>query len=125
MKIAKGHQPLMPYLILENADGFIEFTKTVFQATEVYKGYRNDDKKNIEHAEVQINGCNIMMADTTEDFGVANAHLFVYVDDADATFNLALNNGSTIVNNLADQDYGRSGGIKDPFGNTWWITSMK
>lgn len=66
-----------------------------------------------------------MMGDRTEDFGVATANLFIYVDDADATFNLALENGATIVNNLADQDYGRSGGIQDPFGNVWWITSMK
>ena len=27
MKIAKGHQPVMPYLILKNAEGFIDFTK--------------------------------------------------------------------------------------------------
>lgn len=115
----------MPYLILENAAGFIEFTKKVFNATEVYKGFRDGDSTKIVHAEVQINGCNIMMADVTEDFGAANAHLFVYVDDADTTFNIALENGATVANNLADQDYGRSGGIVDPFGNTWWITSMK
>ncbi|WP_431200968.1 hypothetical protein ACQ86K_30970 [Mucilaginibacter sp. P19] len=23
----------------------------------------------------------------------------------------------------ADQPYGRSAGVKDPFGNTWWITN--
>jgi len=125
MKIAKGHQPVMPYLILDTSTAFIEFTKKVFNATEVYKGLRNDGSGKVEHAEVQINGCNIMMGDRTEDFGVATANLFIYVDDADATFNLALENGATIVNNLADQDYGRSGGIQDPFGNVWWITSMK
>lgn len=125
MKIAKGHQPLMPYLILKNAEAFIEFTKRVFNATEIYKGLRNDGGGKVEHAEVQINGCNIMMADVTDDFGVANANLFVYVDDADTTFNLALENGATVANSLADQDYGRSGGIRDPFGNVWWITSMK
>lgn len=125
MKIAKGHQSLMPYLILENAATFIEFTKEVFSATEIYKGLRNDGSGNIEHAEVQINGCNIMMADVTTDFGVATSNLFIYVDDADTTFNLALENGATVVNSLADQPYGRSGGVQDPFGNVWWITSMK
>jgi hypothetical protein len=24
----------------------------------------------------------------------------------------------------ADQSYGRSAGVNDPFGNTWWITSV-
>ena len=115
----------MPYLILQDSAAFIEFTKKVFNASEVYKGIRSDGSGKMEHAEVQINGCNIMMADVTEDFGTANANLFIYVDDADATFDLALENGATVVNNLADQQYGRSGGFQDPFGNVWWVTSMK
>ena len=125
MKIAKGHQPIMPYLILQDAEAFIQFTKTVFNATEVYKGYWPDDNTKIEHAEVQMNGSNIMIADVTEDFGVANANLFVYVENAGETLKTALNNGATTVNELAEQDYGQSAGFKDPFGNVWWLTSMK
>ncbi len=125
MKIATGHQPLMPYLILKNAASFIPFTQTVFGAEEVYKGYRDNDNQFIMHAEVRINGCNIMFADVNEFFDVANANLFIYVEDADATFQLALEHGCTVVNEMADQDYGRSGGVEDPFGNVWWITSMK
>lgn len=124
MKIAKGHQPVMPYLILRNAEGFINFTKTVFNAIEIFKGYR-DDSKQIMHAEVQINGCNIMFADVTEDFDVANANFFIYVDDADETYNLALENDATIVTEMDDQSYGRSGGVKDPWGNVWWISSLQ
>ncbi|MCH5600756.1 VOC family protein [Niabella ginsengisoli] len=125
MKIPKGHQPLMPYLILKNADAFIEFTKVVFGATEIFKSYRDNDNKIIMHAEVQINGCNIMFADMNEFYGVANGNLFIYVEDADKTAAVALENGAKIINELADQDYGRSGGIEDPFGNVWWLTSMK
>lgn len=124
MKIAKGHQPVMPYLILKNAEGFIDFTKKVFNASEVYKGYDEENPNQIVHAEVQINGCNIMMADVTEDFDTANSNLFIYVDDADETYQLALQNGATVVNEIADQSYGRGGGVKDPWGNVWWISSM-
>ena len=125
MKIAKGHQPVMPYLILKGAEDFIKFTEKVFNAKEVYKGYRDDDTSLIVHAEIQISGSNIMIADVTEDFGVANANLFVYVDDADTTYSRALQNGASTVNVIADQNYGRSGGVRDPFGNVWWITSIK
>lgn len=114
----------MPYLILKNAEGFIDFTKKVFNASEVYKGYDEENPNQIVHAEVQINGCNIMMADVTEDFDTANANLFIYVDDADETYQLALQNGATVVNEIADQGYGRGGGVKDPWGNVWWISSM-
>ncbi|WP_114792017.1 VOC family protein [Niabella yanshanensis] len=125
MKIPNGHQPLMPYLILKNAEGFIAFTKTVFGAREIFKSYRDNDNKIIMHAEVQINGCNIMFADMNEFYGVANSNLFIYVENADHTVALAVENGAVIVNELADQDYGRSGGIEDPFGNVWWVTSIK
>jgi PhnB protein len=125
MKIAKGHQGVMPYLIVKNANEFIHFAKTVFNAMVVYKSFRNESSGEIAHAEISINDCNIMLADVTEDFDVANANLFVYVEDADATFHLALESDAEIVSNLADQGYGRSGGIRDPFGNVWWITSLK
>lgn len=115
----------MPYLILKNALGFIDFTRDVFGAEEVFKSYRDNDNQIIMHAEVRINGCNIMFADVNEFFDVANANLFLYVEDADSSFQKALDHGATVVNELADQDYGRSGGIKDPFGNTWWLTSMR
>lgn len=125
MKVASGHQPVMPYLILKNAKSFIEFTKAVFGAEEVFKSYRDNDNECIMHAEIRINGCNVMFADVNEFYGVANANLFIYVDDADKTVTIAVEHGAKIINELADQDYGRSGGVEDPFGNVWWVTSMK
>lgn len=124
MKTAPGHQPLMPYLILQNAEDFIGFTQRVFDATEIFKSYRDDDSKEIMHAEVQINGCNIMFASVTEGFGAAPANLFVYVDDARETLRKAVNNGCEVIDEIAERDYGLSGGVRDPFGNVWWLTSM-
>ena len=31
--------------------------------------------------------------------------------------------GAKLVTPVADQQYGRSGGVEDPFGLTWWITT--
>ncbi|MGJ7033525.1 VOC family protein [Niabella hirudinis] len=125
MKVAKGHQPLMPYLILLNAESFIGFTQRVFNALEIFKSYRDEDSKEIMHAEVQINGCNILFADVTEGYDAAPANLFVYVDDAAETLRKAVNNGCEIIDELAQRDYGHSAGVRDPFGNVWWLTSMK
>jgi len=50
--------------------------------------------------------------------------LYVYVDDVDATFQRALAAGAMSVQAPADQFYGdRSGGVKDLFGNLWWIAT--
>ncbi len=110
--------------MLANCQAFIEYTKNVFNAVPGMKRMRDDQPEAIMHAEVAIQGCTIMFADTRDQWPVANANLFVYVDDADATYKLALEHGSGTIMDLSDQDYGRTCGVLDPFGNTWWITSI-
>ena len=121
-KIPGNYQTVMPYLIVKDAAKFISFMQTVFNATETYKAMR--DENTIMHAEIMIGGSTIMFADSTETYGARNAGMFIYVDDADETFKKAIDNGVTVVNEMSDQSYGRSGGVTDPFGNTWWITSI-
>ena len=122
LKIPENYQTVMPYLIVKDAAKFISFMQTVFDATETYKAMR--DENIIMHAEIMIGGSTIMFADSTDTYGARNAGMFIYVDDADATFKKAIENGATVVNEMADQSYGRSGGVEDPFGNTWWITGI-
>ena len=48
--------------------------------------------------------------------------LHVYVPNVDAVYQKALKAGATSLSEPADQFYGdRSGGVKDPAGNTWHI----
>ena len=53
------------------------------------------------------------------------ADMFVYVENADETYDRSLKHGATTIMGPADQNYGRSCGVTDPFGNIWWITSVK
>lgn len=123
MKIPEGYQQIMPYLIINDATGFINFMKTVFGATEKYKAMR--DENIIAHAELQLGDSTIMFADATGDFPPRPAGMFIYVENADETYATALANGAISIMPPADMDYGRSCGIQDPFGNTWWpITAI-
>jgi len=122
LKVPEHYQAVMPYLILSNAAAFITFAEEVLGAKEVMKEMRNE--KTIRHAEIKIGKSIIMVAETTPDYEPQNAGMFVYVQDADATFEKALEYGAELVLEVSDMPYGRSGGVKDPFGNTWWITSM-
>ena len=122
MKIPQGHQSVMPYLILNEAEDFSEFTKQVFDA-KVNLTKLREDEKTIMHSELMIGNSTIMFAGATEQFTPQTAHLFVYVPNADASYQMALDKGATSVMGLSDQDYGRTCGVLDPFGNTWWITS--
>ena len=123
MNLPENNQTVMPYLILPNASSFISFMEKVFGANEILKHMRDDNK--IMHGEIMIGDSTIMFADTTEQFQTSTANLFIYVEDADQTIEKAKSEGAIVVKEITDEDYGRGGGIKDPFGNIWWITTPK
>lgn len=110
----------MPYLILKDAQGFIDFAQATFAATEQSKQMR--DETTIQHAQILIGDSVIMLAEAVAPWPVNNAGIFVYVENADAAYQKALELGSTSIMEPTDMPYGRSCGIKDPFGNTWWPT---
>ena len=96
--------------------------RTFFDAEEKYRVMRNETI--LMHGEISINGNHIMFADATEDFAEQTSGMFIYVDDCDSVYQKAIGNGATAMMPPADQSYGRSAGIKDPFGNSWWMTSV-
>ncbi len=122
MNIPNGHQTVMPYLMLNGADTFINFVKLVFHAEVTFE--RKRDENYLMHAEVRINGSTLMFCDATDQWKAQNANLFVYVPNADETYQKAVAAGAETVMPLSDQDYGRTCGITDPTGNVWWITSV-
>ena len=109
----------MPYLMMEDA-AFIDFIKTVFDAEMTHESMR-DGK--VGHCEAQIGGSTIMFSNSRDEWKPATANMFVYVPDADETYKRALDAGASSIMEIADQDYGRSGGFSDTFGNVWWVTS--
>jgi PhnB protein len=121
-KIPEDFPTITPYLIIKNAAGFIQFTQDVFGAALINKHMR--DENIIMHGEIKIGNSVIMFADSTAEYPPMNAGLFIYVEDADIAYKKALDNGAIAVTQLGNQSYGRSGGVKDAFGNTWWITSV-
>lgn len=124
MDIPNEHQTIMPYLILDQASKFRDFVKTVFNAEDLMMRLR-EDGKTIMHAEVRINNSTIMYSESTPEWKEQTTNLFIYVEDADSTFHKALDNAGEMVMPLRNEDYGRTCGIKDPCGNTWWITAIR
>jgi PhnB protein len=123
MNIPKEHQTIMPYLMLEKAAKFSDFAKTVFNAVIIKWKLRKDGKTPM-HCELTIGGSTIMFTEATEQWKPQTANLFVYVASADETYKKAIASGAETVMALSDQDYGRTCGVCDPFGNIWWITSI-
>lgn len=123
METQGSPQTVIPYLVIPNALQFYDFVQNVFDGQETAK-FLNDDQS-LMHGEVKIGGSTIMFGNCSEEWTSMPAGLYVNVENADSTFQRALDHGATVVMEMSNKDYGRTGGVKDPFGNTWWITSSK
>jgi PhnB protein len=120
--IPEGYNRVIPYLIANDAAKLIDFTKQVFDAQEIGRMPGPDGK--IGHAEVRIGDSVIMFSDGSEQHAPQNAMLHVYVTDADAVYQKAIQAGAKVVREIANQFYGdRSGGVQDAWGNQWWIST--
>src|SRR5258708_21119290 len=117
-----GYHRVTRYLAVPDAQGLIDFVVKVFDARE-REVIRQPDGQ-VRHAEVQIGDSIIMLGSPSSTFGTATATLYVYVDDADARYQKALDAGATSISEPADQFYGdRHAGVKDPNDITWWIAT--
>ena len=83
MKIPNEYLPVMPYVITEDASGFLEFAKQVFGATPqmIVPG---DGGRSIRHGEIRIFDAVIMFADTPENFAPCACGMFIYVEGVDS-----------------------------------------
>jgi PhnB protein len=112
-----------PYLPVQGANRLIDFLKQAFGAQETSRHTRPDGT--VAHAEVQIGDSVIGIGDSIE-LQPAPTALHLYVPDADAMYARALRAGATSMQEPADQHYGdREAGVKDPFGNHWYIGTHK
>ena len=129
--IPEGYHSVTPYLVIKGAADALEFYKTAFGATELF---RMEHEGKIGHAEIKIGDSPIMLADEHPDqghvspttLGGSPVGIMIYVDDVDKIFNQAIAAGGKQVKPLEDQFYGdRSGTLTDPFGHVWTVATHK
>jgi PhnB protein len=120
--IPDGYPTVTPYLAVADAAKFIAFMSTVFAAKTTEQLMRPDGT--IGHTELRVGDSMIMLSEASESHPATPVMLHVYVEDVDAAFERAVRAGGTVVSTPTNQFYGdRSGGVKEPSGNTIWIAS--
>ena len=121
--IPDGYTAITPYLIVENAAGLLDFLGRAFGAVERMRVPM--PQGGIGHAEVEIDGAVLMLADAAPpDFPAGNTLIHLYVEDVDSVYTRAVNAGATVIAEPADQFYGdRVARVGDPSGNQWSIAS--
>jgi uncharacterized glyoxalase superfamily protein PhnB len=122
--IPEGYHSVTPYLTADNAAKLLDFVKAAFEAKELFRHLGPDGA--VAHAEVKIGDSIVMVGQARDQWKGRTAMLYLYVPDMDATFKRALAAGATSVQEPTDQFYGdRNGGVQDPSGNQWWISTHK
>jgi uncharacterized glyoxalase superfamily protein PhnB len=117
-----GHKTVEPWIISRNTGGLLEFMSTAFGAEESFRVPMGDGS--IGHAEARIGDSTILAFDSRPEWPDTPAFLRLYVDDGDATFAKALAAGATAITEMTEMYWGdRTGRVRDPFGNLWWIQS--
>lgn len=116
-----GYPNVIPCLTVKDASGLFEFICRVFDGKEVE---RHDADGVLRHGEIRIGDSMVMVSEASERWPAAAASVHLYVPDADAVYKRALSEGAMSVMEVDKRFYGdRSGGVKDPWGITWWVAT--
>jgi PhnB protein len=115
--IPDGFHTITPRLVADDVEVLIAFLKTAFGAA--------GDLPGEGPAQLRIGDSLVMVSE----FGPresTEAFLYLYVEDADATYQRAIDAGAVSLEAPADMPYGdRRAMIRDPGGNVWQIATYR
>ena len=118
-----GYTTAAPWIVTRDTRELFAFITDVFDGVELGQVPLEDGS--IGHAEIRVGDTVLLAFDQRDGWPHQPSLLRVFVADADATTEAALNAGATLVTPPLTQAFGQRGSrIRDPFGNIWWITAV-
>jgi len=113
---------LNPFVILEDAAGFIAFAEHVFDAVEVADARTPTPAGRLIHAELRVGDSLLLLADPQEGWGTHPGMFQVWVSDVDAVVARAVARDAALVTSPTPF-YGslKLARVQDPWGNLWWL----
>lgn len=120
----ESYNSVSVYIMAERAQRLIDFLKQTFDA-EPLRRFDGPDGR-IMHAEVRVGDTVVMLSEANNAYPAFPVWLHVYVPDVEAAYNKALAAGGVSVQQPTrrEGDPDRRGGVQDPAGNTWWISTQ-
>ena len=120
MIIPPGFSTVTPYFFVDDAPKFLEFLVAGLGGDELSR-HMNGDR--IANAMVRLGTSTVMVSEASPEYPAMPASYYIYVENADASMARAVAAGATKIMDVADMPYqDRQGGVRDPFGNLWWIS---
>jgi len=117
---------IAPWLSVRNSARAVDFYKSAFGATEVF---RLEGPDGSVVARLSIDGAEFWLSDESpehgnfspESLGGGTVRIILTVADPDAVFRQARSAGATEVHPVAEEHGWRVGRVVDPFGHHWEI----
>jgi uncharacterized glyoxalase superfamily protein PhnB len=117
---------LVPYLVVRDARAAMNWYAEAFGAHTVGDPYLDGDR--IGHAELEIAGATVYLADPYPEMGLTGPEdgrvavsLHLTVADVDAAVARAETAGATVERPATDAPYGRTAVVLDPYGHRWML----
>jgi PhnB protein len=122
--LSDGFHTITPNVISEDAEQAVDFLKRAFGAAENHRLTLSGGR--ITHCELRIGDSVINLGTAMEGFPPRGLVAQVFVEEADALFERAVQAGATVMMPMTDMFFGiREGKVSDPFGNVWIIATLK
>lgn len=113
---------LAPYLLVISATDFGKFLERALGAELTFEVKTSDGV--VHHAEARVADSVVMFADPPKGRAPFPAMLHLYVPDVDAAYSRAIGAGAVSTRAPADAPDGdRRCGVRDAWGNEWWLTT--
>lgn len=119
---SEGAPDVQPCLHPLRAEPVLNFIKRAFGAQELGRSASPDGV--IHHVTVKIGDSHLEMGEAHGKYQPMQSMFYLYLPDVDAVYRRALAAGATSIEEPKDQSYGdRNAGVRDPFGNEWYIAT--
>jgi PhnB protein len=114
----QGLGSVLPHVHPGKARNYIDFLKRAFGAEEMAIV---EHSGRVMHAAVRIGDAVLEMGEAAERTGIPSNGFFLFVEDVEAAYALAIEAGATAIRPPQDIPYGlRSAIVRDPEGYLWW-----
>ena len=101
-RIPTGHNNTNQFVIVKGgATKFIDFVTRTFGVKERNAVHTPDRDGLLIHAEIDLGNATLMLADSKPDWPFTPAFIQVYVEDAQATLDLAIKEGAELVTRVS------------------------
>jgi PhnB protein len=118
----EGLGDVTPCLLPKGTPEVIDFLMRAFQADELER--HATPQGVVQHATVRIGDSMIELGEAHGPFQPMPTMFYLYVENADAWYERAIEAGAASISPPADQHYGdRVAAVRDPFGNEWYMAT--